>query len=51
MHCIHGEAEQYERGFIEVRIANHKGKLQVGFALQLDSKMIVGQDWSPLYEV
>lgn len=27
MHCIHGEAEQYERGFVNVRITNRKGKM------------------------
>lgn len=51
MHCIHGEAEQFERGFVGVRIANHKGKLHVRFAPQLDCQMIVGRDWPPLHEV
>ncbi|KYO25977.1 hypothetical protein Y1Q_0003755 [Alligator mississippiensis] len=51
MRCIHGKMEQYERGFVDVRIAGCKGKLHIGLAPQLDGQMIVGRDWPPLYEV
>lgn len=51
MWCIHGEADQYDRGYVNVRIANRRGRMRVGLAPELDSQMIVGWDWSPLYEV
>lgn len=43
--CIHGEADQYERSYVDLRIANQKGKMSVGFAPKLDGQMIVGWDW------
>lgn len=41
MCCINGEAEQYNSGLMEVKIADQKGRLQVGFASHLDCQMIV----------
>ncbi|KYO29838.1 hypothetical protein Y1Q_0023181 [Alligator mississippiensis] len=51
MPCIHGEMEQYERDFVDMRIAGCKGKLHIGLAPQLDGQMIVVGDCPPLYEV
>lgn len=51
MHCIDGKTDQYERGFVNVRVAGRKGRLRIGLAPQLDGQLIVGRDWPPLYEV
>lgn len=37
--------------YINVRIANWRGRMWVGFASELDGQMIIGQDWPHLYEV
>ncbi|KYO46039.1 hypothetical protein Y1Q_0021621 [Alligator mississippiensis] len=51
MRCIHGQREQYERGYVDVKITSCKGRLRTGLTPKLDGQMIVGRDWPPLYEV
>lgn len=44
MRCIHGGADQYKRGYVDVQIANWTGRMKVGFAPDLDGEMIIGWD-------
>lgn len=51
MRCIHGREEQYQRGYVDMKVAKRTGKMRVGFTLELDGEMIIGRDWTPLYDV
>lgn len=44
MRCIHGEVGQYERGYVDLRIAKQRGRMRIGFVPKLDSQMIMGRD-------
>lgn len=45
--CIHGGANQYERGYIDIKVANRKGCMKVGSAPELDREIIICRDWPP----
>lgn len=51
LRCIHRGVDQYERGFLQLKVANHEGCMQVGVATDLNYEMIIGRDWPPLYDV
>lgn len=49
--CIHGGVEQYQRGYVDIKVATRIGLMRGRYTLELDGKMIIGRDWPPLYNV
>ncbi|KYO17393.1 hypothetical protein Y1Q_0020018 [Alligator mississippiensis] len=49
--CLHGDTKQIECQWVHLRVMEHQGELLVGVVPQLVCEMLLGLDWTPVYNV
>ncbi|KYO35576.1 hypothetical protein Y1Q_0018183 [Alligator mississippiensis] len=49
--CLHGETKQIDQQWIQLQVMEHQGDLLVDIVPRLECNMLLGWDWTPIYDM